>query len=462
VTTNLDLAAVRRFHVYTDILLVSLGWLGAYFLRHALNDLLGRDINPFESYLHALPLIVLPWILSGWFFGIYRPARMNTLIDQFHTLLRGGLLGLLVISSVSFFVREMNFGRSVVLMSGMINLFLQGASRVVYYRIECRMRRSGAHDVRTLILGTGVTAMRLLQKIQDHPEIGYNVVGFLDEDEQLVGQEIENRRVLGAPGDLRKVVVEHDIEEVFVAVPSLDHTHMLSLVLDCEDLGTTFRVVTNLFEVLTAGTPVGLVEDLPLVRLGRERVHSLYEPVKRAFDLAAAALLLVLMLPLWVWCVLRIRLDSPGPAIFVHSRVGKNGEAFRLYKFRTMVLDTEPYERSPRDHTDRRITRYGRWLRRTSIDELPQLLNVIKGDMSLVGPRPEMPFIVSTYDEWQRRRFLVKPGITGLWQILGRKDLPMTNNLQYDFYYIRNRSFLMDLSILIRTVGTVLTRKGAY
>jgi lipopolysaccharide/colanic/teichoic acid biosynthesis glycosyltransferase len=133
-----------------------------------------------------------------------------------------------------------------------------------------------------------------------------------------------------------------------------------------------------------------------------------------------------------------------------------------MYKFRTMHVDVDPYAVAPRDSSDDRITPYGCWLRGTSIDELPQLWNVLKGDMSLVGPRPEMPFIAETYDDWQRRRLSVKPGITGLWQILGRKDLPMHENLQYDFYYIRNRSLSLDLSILLRTVGAVLSRRGAF
>jgi lipopolysaccharide/colanic/teichoic acid biosynthesis glycosyltransferase len=147
---------------------------------------------------------------------------------------------------------------------------------------------------------------------------------------------------------------------------------------------------------------------------------------------------------------------------FAQQRVGRGGRPFTLYKLRTMRADAEPYAVAPRAGDDPRVTRYGRWLRRTSIDELPQLWNVLRGDMSLVGPRPEMPFIAERYDDWQRRRLSVSPGITGLWQILGRKDLPMHENLQYDFYYIRNRSLGMDLSLLLRTVWTVLSRRGAY
>jgi lipopolysaccharide/colanic/teichoic acid biosynthesis glycosyltransferase len=158
---------------------------------------------------------------------------------------------------------------------------------------------------------------------------------------------------------------------------------------------------------------------------------------------------------------LRLRAQGVRP-FFVQERVGLNGRRFRMVKFRTLREDSDPDAVAPRSRDDPRITPYGQWLRTTSIDELPQIWNVLKGEMSWVGPRPEMPFIVAEYDEWQRRRLSVKPGITGLWQILGRKDLPMHDNLQYDFYYIRNRSLVLDVSILVRTVGVVLLRRGAY
>jgi lipopolysaccharide/colanic/teichoic acid biosynthesis glycosyltransferase len=234
------------------------------------------------------------------------------------------------------------------------------------------------------------------------------------------------------------------------------------MVLDLEDLGMTFRVVTNLFEVLTAGTAVELIDDLPLVRLGRPGTHFLYAAGKRAIDLVLGSILAALSLPVLALCAVRIRLESPGPTIFAHTRIGRAGKPFTIYKLRTMRDDVDPYSNSPDHGHDSRLTPFGQWLRNTSLDELPQLLNVLRGEMSLVGPRPEMPFLVEQYDEWERRRLAVLPGMTGLWQILGRKELPMKENLQYDFYYIRNRSLLFDLSILVRSVGVVLTRKGAY
>jgi len=458
----LDLAAIRRFHLYTDVLLVSGAWLAAYWTRSALDEVVGYSINTPEIYIAALPLIVGSWIAACWLFGIYETTRMKSVIDQIQQLTKGVLLGLVVLSSMAFFVKELDLGRTVVLLTAAYSLVLQGVSRAAFFKIERRLQRSGRYHVPTLILGAGTTGIRLLQKIQEHPELGHRVVGFLDDDPAPVGRSVSSCPVVGRTEDLRSVIRDHGVEEIFVAMPSLDHTRMLSMVLDCEDLKVTFRVVTKLFEVLTAGSELDLVDDLPLVKLGARRVGPLYEPVKRAFDFSAALIGLILISPLWLWWILRIRLDSPGPAFFVHERVGRGGVPFEMVKFRTMRLDSSPQQLSPTRRDDPRITKYGAWLRRTSIDELPQLINVLRGEMSLVGPRPEMPFIVKDYDEWQRRRLTVKPGITGLWQILGRKDLPLTDNLHYDFYYIRNRSLGLDFSLLLRTLGILASHKGAY
>jgi lipopolysaccharide/colanic/teichoic acid biosynthesis glycosyltransferase len=187
-----------------------------------------------------------------------------------------------------------------------------------------------------------------------------------------------------------------------------------------------------------------------------------YEGVKRALDIVFALAGLFIFLPFWLLIGLLIRFDSPGKAVFTHTRVGKNGKPFTLYKFRTMYRGVKDEELAPQSPDDKRITKIGRFLRRTSLDEMPQLINVLKGDMSLVGPRPEMPFIVEHYSPQERKRLLVKPGLTGLWQIMGRKDLPLHHNVEYDFYYITRRSLWMDFVIILKTVAVVISGKGAY
>lgn len=183
---------------------------------------------------------------------------------------------------------------------------------------------------------------------------------------------------------------------------------------------------------------------------------------KSIFDPIMAILFIVLFMPVWIVIAILIKIDSPGSIIFQHERVGKNGKKFILYKFRTMWQEVNPQEGSPHSPNDKRITKFGRILRKTSLDEAPQFINVLKGEMSVVGPRPEMPFIVDKYENWQKRRLEVKPGITGLWQVLGRKDIPLKDNLEYDFYYLQNRSVILELAILVQTVIIVISGKGAY
>lgn len=184
--------------------------------------------------------------------------------------------------------------------------------------------------------------------------------------------------------------------------------------------------------------------------------------VKRVMDPVIAIFFIVGFLPLWIIIALSIKLDSKGPIIFSHQRVGKNGQKFRLYKFRTMYSQVEPQAMSPLQKDDPRITKFGRILRRTGLDEAPQFCNVLKGEMSIIGPRPEMPFIVEHYQDWQKRRLEVKPGITGLWQVLASKNIPLKDNLDYDFYYLQHRSMFLELVILAKTVIIVVTGKGAY
>ena len=188
----------------------------------------------------------------------------------------------------------------------------------------------------------------------------------------------------------------------------------------------------------------------------------IYEAIKRAIDIVFSIISLFLFAPFWLLIVVLIHLDSPGKAFFAHTRIGKNEKPFTLYKFRTMYQGVKDQELAPESPGDKRITSIGKFLRRTSLDEIPQLLNIIKGEMSLVGPRPEMGFIVEHYTAHERKRLLVKPGLTGLWQIKGRKDLPLYQNLEFDFYYIQHRSLWLDLVIILKTIVVVISGKGAY
>jgi exopolysaccharide biosynthesis polyprenyl glycosylphosphotransferase len=445
-----------------DMVILSLSWLLSYWTRTKLVPLFGYQINPLASYIKALPIIIISWIGGGYLYGLYRRRKDITPLEEIQTFIKSVLLGAGIVMSIAFLFREFYLGRSVVLLFNIYTFFLLGIFRLIYHKVERELRKRGYGRRNVIIVGAGVTGARVLQKIQDNPEVGFNVIGFIDADPEKVGKKIGGVEVLGTPDKIEDLIKRYQVDEVVIALPSMPRDKVMEWVAEMENTGVRFRLVSEAFSVLSKESRVELIGDFPLLELGSGEVSPFYPVLKRAMDLLIASFLLILTIPLWVIIAIGIKLDSKGPVFFKQERVGYKGKRFVLYKFRTMFVHTPPFSESPKDENDPRITRFGRFLRRTSLDELPQLINVIKGEMSLVGPRPEMPFIVERYSKWERKRLDVKPGITGLWQILGRKNLPLQENIHYDFYYIKNRSIILDLMILLKTIPAVLKRKGAY
>ena len=287
-------------------------------------------------------------------------------------------------------------------------------------------------------------------------------MGYIDPYRRLRVREIDGVEVLGTTRRLNQILKSQKIDVVFLAVPQLNQDEVMNLVVKCEHLGVQFKIASNLFEVITSRVKIDVIDEMPVVHLRNDRMHPVALFLKRVMDIVISASMLLLTAPVLAVIAALIKLDSRGPVFFCQHRVGRGGKLFTMYKLRTMNTASEPYAVAPVDGDDPRVTRVGRLLRKLSLDEFPQLLNVLIGDMSMVGPRPEMPFIVEQYEEWQRRRLDVKPGITGLWQIVGRKNLPLALNLEYDFYYIKNQGLLFDIVILIRTVPAVLFGRGAF
>jgi exopolysaccharide biosynthesis polyprenyl glycosylphosphotransferase len=279
--------------------------------------------------------------------------------------------------------------------------------------------------------------------------------------------------LLGTVQDAPALVKAQGIDEVIFALPLRAHGVIEWLVLALQDYPVRVRVVPDYFDLAMSRATVEDFNGLPLVGLRDPAIDGYDRVVKRFFDLVVSGLLFLVAWPVMLLIALVIKLDSPGPALFVQERVGENGHPFNMYKFRSMVVDAERMSGSvaTRAHdgvivhktpNDPRVTRVGRFLRRTSLDELPQIFNVLRGEMSLVGPRPELPWLVENYEIWQRRRFAVPPGITGWWQINGRSDRLMHMHTEDDLYYIQNYSPLLDLQILWRTIGVVVRGRGAY
>lgn len=448
--------------VGVDVCFFALFWLLAYKLRQALNPWFHAPINPIEHYQHALPKMLVLWVAVTAYYGHYAHRERISSLNELRRIFRASFDMLVCTFALAFIFKGYDLGRSVILFTAVFYFLHLYGSRSALRYVKEGLRQRGYNLTRVLVIGTGDTGASVVAHVKDHPEIGYALIGFVDDDPAKRGTSFNGYPILGTTQDLVRLIREQRVDEVFLAAPDMEQNKMMNLIVSCEEARINFKLVSNLMEVITSKVKMDEIGGLPIISLPNTQIPALHAFLKRAMDLIVAMVLTVLFSPVLVLIALAIKLDSKGPAIFTHRRVGKGGKIFTLLKFRTMRTDTDPYSTAPTDPTDPRITRVGRFLRRTSLDEFPQLLNVLNGDMSMVGPRPEMPFIVDQYEEWQKRRLDVKPGVTGLWQIVGRKNLPLTLNIEYDFYYIKNQSLLLDLTILLKTIPAVIFGKGAY
>lgn len=452
------------FLLLVDFAGFTAAWHLAYWLRQVLNPLFALPINEPDPYLQVAPLIVGVGLLNAAIFGMYRTRHRLSSLTNWDRLLRVGYHYLLYMMVVGYFLKELDLGRAVIFFGALLAFLHLLISRSIFRAMKARAIRRGEALVRAAIVGTGKLAMDVRDALLQHPEIGFEVAGFIRHPSDADTPPIAGGpAVIGNASEIEDVIERHGIEDLFVAVAHLERDEQLNLISLSRRPGLRISLVSNLFDVITARAKVDDIAAFPVIPLKHGQLSRPAAFFKRLFDLvvASAGTAVWLIFFHW-WIALWIRLDSGGPVIFTQERVGRGGEAFRIYKYRTMHPTAKKYDVAPTDSTDPRVTRAGRFLRKTSLDEVPQLLNVLRGEMSMVGPRPEMQFIVNGYEEWQKRRLDVKPGITGLWQVIGRKNLPLHLNMEYDFYYIMNQSLLLDLEILIRTVPAVLKGKGAF
>ena len=328
-------------------------------------------------------------------------------------------------------------------------------------------RRYGAR--RVLIVGAGSVGREVARMVLEHRWTGLRLIGFLDDNPQA---DTAGQPHLGPLSQILAVIETQLVNEVIFTLPRRAHHQLANLVAQLQAYKINVRVVPDFFDLVFLRSVVEDFGGMPLVTLREPALDPLQRLIKRLFDLLLGALLLAPALPVMAVIALIIRLDSPGPVFFTQPRLGENGRVFKMFKFRTMIHAPNSPQPGPvqeingaimhKFYDDPRVTRAGRYLRRTSLDELPQLLNILKGDMSLVGPRPELPWLVDKYQPWQRKRFEVPQGLTGWWQVNGRSDKPMHLHTEEDLYYIKHYSLWLDLQILWRTVKAVINRRGAF
>ncbi len=459
--------------VITDVLLTLLALYSAYEARLTLP--LGIPLTATEIVMPGwlYPVAVVLWGAVFTFLAVYHPRQTLHVLDEIQRLLVANGLAALAFAGILYMtVREVPrllYVYFVVFHTALLlthRLALRGAFRLAGPR---------QRDVeRVLVVGAGPLGREVARRVRHLKWAGLHLVGFVDTDPARVGQTVEGVPILGQMNDLIQVVRNERVDEVIFALPRHAQSGLVEMVQQLYTLPVRVRVVPDLLDLAISRASVENWEGLPLVGLNDSAIHGYYRIIKRLMDLILSSLLLVLLAPLMGVIALAIKITSPdGPVIFKQLRVGENGRLFYMYKFRTMVPDAEQrlhevMRRLPdgtvlyKTADDPRVLPLGRFLRKYSLDELPQLFNVLKGDMSLVGPRPEIPQMLPYYKAWQWRRFTVPPGITGWWQINGRADKPMHLHTEYDVYYITHYSPWLDLYILWRTIGVVLRGRGAY
>lgn len=456
-------------------------WLGdvlaaalAIVLADVLRDVLPFGAAPDPQYVttEVLLLVVVIWSAVFYFWGAYERRNRDEWRVELRTVFLAATFALLTLAASFYFTKIENFSRVLYAYFYALDLAFTFAWRFGMRAVRARRPGLTAEARRVLIVGTDATAQELAAQIAHWQ--GYTLVGYIAEDDApRAARDLAGAPVLGTLDDALRVVDRCQVSDVFLSQTTRGRAELAELILGLRDSRVRVRLMPDLLELITVRTGIETLRGLPVITLREPAITGVNSILKRALDVVGAVVgLLVFGLPMLVIALL-IRRDSPGPILFAQERAGQYGKPFRMYKFRSMVADAEARldlvvnletldEPRFKMRNDPRITRIGAWLRRTSLDELPQLFNVLSGSMSLVGPRPEVMRIAARYSPAQRQRLLVKPGLTGAMQISGRGDLSFEERMKLELDYIENYSIWRDVLILIKTVPAVLSGKGAY
>jgi exopolysaccharide biosynthesis polyprenyl glycosylphosphotransferase len=458
------------------MVLINLAFAAAYWVRYDLQWFRSVDpanYAPFRMYIPFALVLTVLLMLAYKLGGVYDQPRGAAWLDEVYALVGGTTTGIVIVTAITFWFRPQVYSRLMFIWAGGIIVTLLSLGRLIKrWVLESRMRRGIGVD-RLLIVGAGEVGRRLMRNIVAQPELGYQVIGFVDDDPDKNKTDIGRFKALGGIDNLPRVVQEKAIDEVIVTLPWMHHRKILGIMRQCEREQVRARIVPDLFQLALSRVDIEDLGGIPIIGVKEVSITGWNLAFKRASDIVLSLAALILLSPLTLLISVAIKLDSPGPILFKQVRVGKGGRRFVFHKFRSMRQGAEGERRqlAARDEVmgatfkirhDPRCTRVGRFLRRTSLDELPQFYNVLRGEMSLVGPRPAIPSEVEQYQEWHRRRLEIPPGITGLWQVSGRSQLTFDEMCLLDIYYLENWSPLLDLKIALKTIPAVLAGRGAY
>jgi exopolysaccharide biosynthesis polyprenyl glycosylphosphotransferase len=454
----------RRLHYAigaSDGLAFVVAIVGAYFIRFDLR----KPPTSFQFLMVASPFILLAVFSALQLYGVQR----MTPAEEVRRIIGGISVTMTIIVTVSFWSKA-PFGRKWVGLTWLFSTVLILITRRAWHRWMGRARKRGKLTFRTLILGTNEEGERL-GHVLSNSAVGFRPLGFVSADRRT-GQ-LGGLPILGEVEDLQRLVAETGADCVFVASTAVRSEQMSQVAKVVRNQDIAVRVSANLPELLSSRLTVQPIGGVMALSLKAARLTGPQAVAKRIFDVVVAFASIVVTAPLWLGIAVAIKLTSRGPVLHRQERIGRRGEPFTFLKFRSMVVGAEALLPSLLDRNeasgplfklrgDPRVTRVGRWLRKWSLDELPQLISVLRGDMSMVGPRPPLPDEVAAYEDWHRDRLEVPPGITGLWQVSGRSDLSFDEYVRLDIFYVENWSLAYDFFILMKTLPVLMSRRGAY
>lgn len=421
-----------------------------------------------------LPMLVIYfyWFLIFLFVGMYRAWFAASRFDELTTLFKTSFIGVMILFFL-IFIDDISYQQSsaqrylIFIYWGIFFLFV-GSGRLFIRSLQRNLLLRGIGRRNTIIIGYNDRAKEVSQEVQKAKALGLDIVGFVLVNEKSEVQK-DNGEILGTILDIHEIVKKYNVKEVIIALDKHEHDLMLDVIAKCDFNDLNIKIVPDLYEIISGQARTNQLYGVPLIEINPELMPIWERKIKRLMDIIFSLLILTMTMPITLIVALAIKLDSEGPVFFKQIRVGKDGKEFKIYKFRSMIKDAEKHTGpvwSTKD--DPRITRVGKIIRKFRLDEIPQFINVLRGDMSLVGPRPERAYFVEKLSQeipLYKRRLKVKPGITGWAQVKHKYDESIEDvkkKLQYDLYYIENISLKMDLKILFRTIFVVLFGKGHY
>lgn len=446
-----------------DLLMINFAFLFAYWLRFNSGIIpVVYGIPSVSEYIKPFPIISVLLLFIMRSFNLYAPKRRLSILDEFFAIIKSMTIGLVILMAATFIYRDFTYSRAVLLICWIDLILFVSCARFIINRIRFALRAANRDFLNLLLIGTGPTALRLIRHIRGNPHWNYEVVGAVSVSEEPGKQNLEDIPVVGELDKLPEILSRREIEEVILTVPSLSRDKIMSIILECEKRMITFRLIADLLGMITSQVDMENIDGIPLLGLKESPLTLGYNRfIKRAIDLIGSGLGLLLLCPVYIIISIAVKLSSPGAVFYLQKRIGEDGRRFAIIKFRTMRDKAEKGIGAVwAKEDDPRRTKVGAFLRRHNLDELPQLINVFKGEMSLVGPRPERPKFVGKFKEDVPRymsRHKIRSGMTGWAQVNGlRGDTSIEERTKYDIYYIEHWSLMFDIKILLMSISQTL------